>query len=289
MELQKLRYFYAVAKFQHMTKAAEYISIAQPALSQAIKSLENELQVELFVKKGRNIVLTEYGLYLKERLETILPEIDSIPAEIDKMKKRVSKTVKLNILAASAFVINAIVEYRKNHPDAVFDFEQNEQRTDCDIVISTNGLTHSSLVPSVNRCVKTERIYLAVPKNSSYAQMESIDLRDVRDEEFVMLSNARLFGVICNEFCSKAGFYPKILFESDSPTAVQNIISTGTGVVFWPEYSWGELNNDNVVLLPVKTPVCSRELIIELYETLPRSEYAEDFYNFLLQQISDNE
>ena len=289
MELQKLRYFYAVAKFQHMTKAAEYISIAQPALSQAIKSLENELQVELFVKKGRNIVLTEYGLYLKERLETILPEIDSIPAEIDKMKKRVSKTVKLNILAASAFVINAIVEYRKNHPDAVFDFEQNEQRTDCDIVISTNGLTHSSLVPSVNRCVKTERIYLAVPKNSSYAQMESIDLRDVRDEEFVMLSNARLFGVICNEFCSKAGFYPKILFESDSPTAVQNIISTGTGVAFWPEYSWGELNNDNVVLLPVKTPVCSRELIIELYETLPRSEYAEDFYNFLLQQISDNE
>ncbi|MBQ8001109.1 MAG: LysR family transcriptional regulator [Ruminococcus sp.] len=289
MELQKLRYFYAVAKFQHMTKAAEYISIAQPALSQAIKSLENELQVELFVKKGRNIVLTEYGLYLKERLETILPEIDSIPAEIDKMKKRVSKTVKLNILAASAFVINAIVEYRKNHPDAVFDFEQNEQRTDCDIVISTNGLTHSSLVPSVNRCVKTERIYLAVPKNSSYSPMESIELRDVRDEEFVMLSNARLFGVICNEFCSKAGFYPKILFESDSPTAVQNIISTGTGVAFWPEYSWGELNNDNVVLLPVKTPVCSRELIIELYETLPRSEYAEDFYNFLLQQISDNE
>lgn len=289
MELQKLRYFYAVAKFQHMTKAAEYISIAQPALSQAIKSLENELQVELFVKKGRNIVLTEYGLYLKERLETILPEIDSIPAEIDKMKKRVSKTVKLNILAASAFVIDAIVEYRKSHPDTVFDFEQNEQRTDCDIVISTNGLTHNSLAPCVSRSVKTEQIYLAVPKNSAYAQMESVDLRDVRDEEFVMLSNARLFGVICNEFCSKAGFYPKILFESDSPTAVQNIISTGTGVAFWPEYSWGELNNDNVVLIPVKEPVCSRELIIELYKTLPRSEYAEDFYNFLIQKINDNE
>ncbi len=289
MELQKLRYFYAVAKFQHMTKAAEYISIAQPALSQAIKTLESELQVELFVKKGRNIVLTEYGLYLKERLETILPEIDSIPAEIDKMKKRVSKTIKLNILAASAFVINAIVEYRKTHPDVVFDFEQNEQRTDCDIVISTNGLTHSSLTPCVKRCVKTEQIYLAVPKDSPYAQEKYIELKDVRDEEFVMLSDARLFGVICNEFCSKAGFYPKILFESDSPTAVQNIISTGTGVAFWPEYSWGELNNDSVVLLPVREPQCSRELIIELYETLPRSEYAEDFYSFLLQQIHDNE
>lgn len=289
MELQKLRYFYAVAKFQHMTKAAQYISIAQPALTQAIKSLEKELQVELFVKKGRNIVLTEYGLYLKKRLDTLLPEIDSIPAELDKMKNRVSKTVKLNILAASAFVINAIVEYRKNHSDVVFDFEQNEQRTDCDIVISTNGLSHSSLVPCISRCVKTEEIYLAVPRNSRYAQQKFINLKEVREEEFVLLSNARLFGVICNEFCSKAGFYPKILFESDSPTAVQNIISTGTGVAFWPEYSWGELNNENVVLLPISKPECSRELIIELYDTLPRSEYAEDFYNFLLQQISKSE
>ncbi len=288
MELQKLRYFYAVAKFQHMTKAAEYISIAQPALSQSIKSLENELGVELFVKKGRNIVLTEYGRYLKERLEVILPEIDSIPAEIDAMKNRVCKTVKLNILAASAFVIETIVEYRKIHSDAVFDFEQNEQRTDCDIVISTNGLKHSSASVCVSRCVRNERIYLAVPNNSPYASQTSVNLKDVRDEEFVLLSDARQFGVICNEFCSSAGFYPKVLFESDSPTAVQNIISTGTGVAFWPEYSWGELSNENVTLLNISDPECSRELIIELYDQLPSSEYARDFYDFLVNRINEN-
>ncbi len=286
MELQKLRYFYAVAKFQHMTRAAEQLCIAQPALSQAIKSLESELQVELFVKKGRNIALTQYGVYLKERLETILPEIDSIPAELDKMKKRENKTVKLNILAASAFVINAIVKYRKIQPDVVFDFEQNELRSDCDIVITTNSLAHSSTTPCKKRFVKKEEIYLAVPKTSQYAQRGSIDLKEVCDEEFVLLSSARLFGVICNEFCASAGFYPKVLFESDSPTAVQNIISTGTGVAFWPEYSWGELPNDSIALLPVREPECSREIIIELYQTLPLSKYAEDFYEFLLKQIN---
>ncbi|MBQ2944787.1 MAG: LysR family transcriptional regulator [Ruminococcus sp.] len=286
MELQKLRYFYAVAKFQHMTRAAEQLCIAQPALSQAIKSLEAELQVELFVKKGRNIALTQYGVYLKERLETILPEIDSIPAELDKMKKRENKTVKLNILAASAFVINAIVKYRKIQPDVVFDFEQNELRSDCDIVITTNSLAHSSTTPCKKRFVKKEEIYLAVPKTSQYAQRGSIDLKEVRDEEFVLLSSARLFGVICSEFCASAGFYPKVLFESDSPTAVQNIISTGTGVAFWPEYSWGELPNDSIALLPVREPECSREIIIELYQTLPLSKYAEDFYEFLLKQIN---
>lgn len=285
MELQKLRYFYTVAKFQHMTKAAESLCVAQPALSQAIKSLEEELGVPLFQKRGRNIALTEYGEHLQKRLDTLLPEIDGLPGELEQMKCRINKTVKLNILAASSFVVNAIVDYRKKNPDAIFDFEQNAQQYDCDIVIKTNGLDDTSKRLYAKRCVKEEQIYLAVPKNSAYASMESIDLSMVKDEGFVMLSSSRLFGIICNKFCSAAGFLPKILFESDSPSAVQNIISTGTGVAFWPEYSWGKANNKNVVLLPISHPVCQRELIIELHSRLPKSEYAEDFYNYLIQQI----
>lgn len=286
MELQKLRYFYTVAKFQHMTKAATYMNIAQPALTQAIKSLEQEFGVSLFVKRGRNIVLTDFGEYLQKRLDTILPEIDNIPLEIEQMKNRVNKTIKLNILAASTFVINAIVSYRQEHPDVIFDFEQNKLKHDCDIIITTNGLEDVGSNSCLKRCAKEENIYLAVPKDSKYASYPSIELSAVRDDEFVMLSNSRLFGVICNKFCSIAGFYPKILFESDSPGAVQNIISTGTGIAFWPEYSWGALGNQNVILLPITNPVCKRELIIELHSRTPKSEYAEDFYEYLINQIN---
>lgn len=285
MDLQKLRYFHTVAKFQHMTRAAEHIGIAQPALTQAIKGLERELGVALFAKKGRNIVLTEFGEYLQGRLDSLLPEIDGLPGELEQMKCRVNRTVKLNILAASSFVVNTIVSYRRENPDAIFDFEQNEQKYDCDIVIKTNSFDHDTKADYIKRCVKEERIYLAVPRNSTYAQLPSIDLRAVKDEGFVMLSSSRLFGTICNRFCSAAGFLPKILFESDSPAAVQNIISTGTGVAFWPEYSWGNVNNKNVVLLPISFPNCQRELIIELRDRLPSSQYAEDFYRHLIQQI----
>lgn len=285
MDLQKLRYFHTVAKFQHMTRAAEHIGIAQPALTQAIKGLEKELGVALFAKKGRNIVLTEFGEYLQGRLDSLLPEIDGLPNELEQLKCRVNKTVKLNILAASSFVVNAIVSYRQKNPDAVFDFEQNEQKYDCDIVIKTNGFNDAAKANYIKRCVKEERIYLAVPRNSAYAQLDSIDLRSVKDEGFVMLSSSRLFGIICNKFCSAAGFLPKILFESDSPAAVQNIISTGTGVAFWPEYSWGTVNNKNVVLLPISFPHCQRELIIELRDRVPGSQYAEDFYRHLIRQI----
>ena len=285
MELHKLKYFYAVAQCQHMTRAAEQLHIAQPSLTQAIHSLEQELGVELFAKRGRGIYLTEFGEHLKCRLDVILPELDSLLPEMEQMKSKARKTVKLNILAASTFVINCIVSYREKNPHVVFDFEQNERKNDCDIIISTNGLSEDSAKNYAKRCVKQEKILLAVPRGSSYAEQSSIELEEVKDESFVMLSSSRLFGVICNKFCAMAGFTPKILFESDSPMAVQNIIGTGTGIAFWPEYSWGKAKNKNVVLLPIVSPVCGRDLIFELHERIPRSEYAEDFYQYLLEQI----
>ena len=285
MEIQKLKYFFTVAKLEHLTKAAEVLHISQPSLTQAIHSLEGELGVPLFQKQGRRIALTEFGRYLKGRLDTLLPAFDALPSELDGLKNKVNKTVKLNILAASSFVIGAIVDYRKKYPEVIFDFEQNDLTHDCDIVITTNGCKPSAPKTVAKRCVKEEKIYLAVPKNSRYAGLESIELGAVKEEGFVMLSSSRLFGVICNKFCSIAGFYPKILFESDSPIAVQNIISTGTGVAFWPEYSWGKLKNKNVKLIPISSPVCQRDLIIELHNRLPKSEYAEDFYQYLLRKI----
>jgi len=285
MDIQKLKYFHTTAKLQHVTKAAEILHISQPSLTQAIHSLESELGVPLFQRRGRKVVLTEFGLHLKKRLDILLPEIDHLSTEMAELKQSVTRTVKLNILAASTFVINTIMEYKKQNPDVIFEFEQNELKYNCDILITTNGLNTDIKKDYLQRCVKKENIYLAVPKDSKYAGHTSIELSEVKEESFIMLSSTRLFGVICNKFCSVAGFYPKILFESDSPTAVQNIISMGAGIAFWPEYSWGKLQNKSLTLLPISDPVCQRDLIVELHQRQPRSAYAEDFYNFLIKKI----
>ena len=66
MELLQLRYFLVAAQYQHMTKAAEHLQIAQPALSQAIHRLEAELGVPLFERKNRSIELNEEGKFLQK-------------------------------------------------------------------------------------------------------------------------------------------------------------------------------------------------------------------------------
>jgi len=288
MDLVKLKYFYVVAQLQHVTKAAEILHVSQPSLTQAIHSLEQDLGVTLFNKQGRSIVINEYGIYLQNRLKDILPELDNIPQELQTLKNKVNKSVKLNILAASSLIVDLIIKFRKQYPDVVFDFEQNSLKNDCDIVIATNGVNTDKLGNLTDKTIIEEKIYLAVPKDSTYANCSSVNLIDVKDENFIMLSNSRLFGVICNNLCSQAGFTPKIIFESDSPFAVQDIISIGTGIAFWPEFAWGKIKNKNINLIPISYPICKRDIIIQLHNVNNKVKtglYVNKFYNFIVEEL----
>lgn len=288
-ELNKLYYFYVVARHQNVTRGAEELCIAQPALTKTIKRLEEELGVPLFYKKGRNIFLTPYGRHLKDRLDTVFPVLDELPGELEAMKGQAQTTIKLNVLAASTIVTSAIVAYKQRNEETVFQLIQNEEERDCDISVTTDTEDFSRLPPFEDRYVFEESIYLAVPKTSVYAKEDTIDLAAVRDEGFVNLAGSRQFRAICDKFCTEAGFRAKSIFESDSPAAVRNIIGAGAGVGFFPAYSWGRADASEIRLLPIRNPVCKREIILGLHTALSASKVAEDFFEFLIEFMEEQQ
>lgn len=288
MELNKLYYFYIVAKHQHVTHAAEELHIAQPALTKAIKILEQDLGVPLFYKRKRNIYLTSFGEHLKGRLDSVFNVLDKIPQEFEDLKKQEKHTVNLNVLAASTVVTEAIVNFKKKNEQAIFQVIQNEEEMNCDISITTNAVDFSKLPPFEKRCIIEEKIYLAVPEKSEYGLKDFIDLKDVRDKGFVNLAGSRLFRTICDKFCLSAGFKPKIIFESDSPMAVKNLIGAGAGIGFWPAFSWGKTAAD-IKLLPIENPVCQRELIIGLHNSGSVSQVVEDFFEYFIEYMREQQ
>ena len=76
MNLSQLYYFRKLSELQHYTKAAKELYITQPALSDAIRSLEKELGVPLFQKEGRNVKLTRYGREFSVYVHDALRELD---------------------------------------------------------------------------------------------------------------------------------------------------------------------------------------------------------------------
>jgi len=285
MELTQLKYFCAAAENQHITKTAELLHIAQPALSQSIHRLEKELGVPLFASKGRNIVLTECGEYLKNRLTPIIASIDRIPDELRSMANPEVRTINMNVLAASTLVTAAMIDYKKEHRNVNFRLSQTGGSEVVDITVSTRFSDRHPAESAEFSRVFTEDIYIAVPAGSRWDGASAVDLSDFAGEDIISLAGSKQFRVICDRLCLQSGFSPNIVFESDSPAAVRNFVAAGLGAAFWPQYTWGNPDTSGIVLLPIRTPQCRRDIFISLTDAKKDVPEIRGFYDFLVEHF----
>ena len=116
MTLNQMRYFREVCDNNaNITKAAQGLHISQPALSKAIRELEDELDVQLLRRSKQHAQLTREGAWLAEYAKKILAEIDEIPSLI---KQQRDTKLMLGIHASlSYFVFDFIGDFADEHPD----------------------------------------------------------------------------------------------------------------------------------------------------------------------------
>ena len=283
MEITQLKYFYALAQNQHVTRTAEQLNIAQPSLTQSIRRLEKELNVKLFKTNGRNIVLTECGKYLQRKIEPLLKTLNEIPEEIQTLTGDRKKMLKINVLAASTLITDTIIRYQKEYPEVRFQIVQNVETEDADITIFTREFFQQPLVSKDSFYIFSEEIFLAVPKTSEYAQRETITLNEMAGKSFISLAGTKGLRSICDRFCLHAGFKPNVVFESDNASAVKNLIGASIGVGFWPEHTWETHEGSGMTLLPISEPKCQRDIIVQLHHDSESHEEAFRYYKYLVE------
>lgn len=282
MEITQLKYFFALAQTQHVTRTAEQLHISQPSLTQSIHRLEKELNVKLFKNSGRNIILTECGKYLQRKIEPVLKALNEIPEEIQTLIGDRKKMLKINVLAASTLITNTIIGYQKKHPAVRFQIVQNTETEDADITIFTRECFQPPIVTRDNFYIFSEEIFLAVPDSSDYAQLKSIALSELAGKSFISLAGTKGLRSICDRFCLHAGFKPNVVFESDNVSAVKNLVGASIGVGFWPQHTWETHEGSGITLLPISEPTCQRDIIVQLHHESESHEEAFRYYEYLV-------
>lgn len=282
MEITQLKYFYALAQTQHVTRTAEQLHIAQPSLTQSIHRLEKELNVKLFKANGRNIILTECGKYLQRKIEPVLKTLNEIPEEIQTLTGDRKKLLKINVLAASTLITDTIIQYQKEHPEVRFQIVQNTETGNADITIFTREFFQQPLASKDNFYIFSEEIFLAVPNSSDYASYDSIPLKEMAGKSFISLAGTKGLRSICDRFCLHAGFKPNVVFESDNVAAVKNLIGASIGVGFWPQHTWETHEGSGITLLPISEPKCQRDIIVQLHHESESHEEAFRYFEYLV-------
>jgi len=291
MELRQLYYFVKVAKKEHVTQAAEELHVAQSAVSRQIHQLEEELGVKLFVQKGRNLQLTPVGQLFLKRAEVILSDLERAVIEIHEFLDPEKGEIRLGFPHSLGFslVPSVVAAFRKLHPNVKFRFRQGMYPTLIrDMIKGEIDLAFISPFPDDHEFVSgevllTEELYAILPPTHSLANEESIDLKQLEHETFVLFSEGYSLRPIVWDACEKAGFTPHIGFEGEETDTIRGLVAAGMGVSLLPELALHHTGPLQPAKVKLSSPKVTRTigLIRRGNDKLPL--VAKVFQSFLLR------
>lgn len=228
VNLELYRIFYVVAKNKHMTRASEELHISQPAISQSIKKLENELGGTLFLRSNKGMELTEEGKMFYEYVKGALELINNAENEFTSYKDLSKGEIKIgcSTTLTKLVLLDTIKEFHKDYPNINIEIK--------------NGLT-SDLIQDL----KVGKLDFVI-FNESNIKEKNVCLKKIKNLKQGFIYNKDYFKD--NNFSfDELNNYPLILQkeESNSRKLLNYIASTY-----------------NVSLIP-KMEVVSQELITE--------------------------
>jgi LysR family transcriptional regulator, hydrogen peroxide-inducible genes activator len=242
MEIHQLRYVCAIAETGNFSRAAERCQITQPSLSQQVLKLEDDLGVKLFDRLGRSVRLTEAGRAFIPHARAILEHIDVARSSVADKNADLRGSIAVGVIPTIApyLMPSYIASFAKRYPDAKLRIIEETTSVlveglrdlSIDVAILALPLRHKNieLFP-----IRTEPLFAVLRKDHPRASAESMSVKDLREESFVMLRDGHCFRDLSIDTCTHARVTPNIAFESGQFSSLLGMVAAGVGVSLIPE------------------------------------------------------
>ncbi|WP_423835485.1 LysR family transcriptional regulator [Streptomyces tubbatahanensis] len=237
----RLAQFAAVARHEHVTRAAQELGVPQSSLSRALARLEADLGVALFARHGRTVSLTPAGRTFLAAAERALTAVEQGAEAVRSDADPATGKVAFGFLHTLGWetVPELLRAFRADHPRVRFALVQNYGDAMLERLRAGElDLCLTSPVPDapdlVARRLDEQRLRLVVPDDHRLARRKRIRLAEAAEESFVTLEPGYGMRRLLDTMCAEAGFTPRIAFEGEEAETIRGLVAAGLGVALLP-------------------------------------------------------
>lgn len=234
MDLTQLKYFQAVAKYEHMTQAAKSLYVSQPYLSSTINKLELELGTQLFDRHGRNIKLNDSGIIFLKYVNSIFREMNNA---LNVLNKKKGKKVLSIGTTNTRFVSGLLGEYFILEPSLeiqvkVVDYESMKKELlsgEIDFAFASPALNDDLEFESI--LLREDEFLLTVPISHKFASYETISVQEIANEPFIWQNQHNNYKDTIQSIFKENNCNLNIIYSGDGYLG-KELVKEGKGVIF---------------------------------------------------------
>lgn len=283
MDLAQLRTLLHVAELGSLSKAADRLRIAQPALSRQVRLLEEELGRRLFERHGRGMVPTEAGREILAHAARVLAEVEALKAAAAGPDSALSGHVAIGLppTVADRVAVPLAAAFRAQHPAVTVQLVTAYtgylldwlHRGEVDVAVLYD--------PRATRSVRTEpltneNLYLIGPPGAGLSDDRPVPFAELAREPLLLPSGRHGLRNILDRLATEAGLTLAVSIETDSYSALKDLVRHGYGrtVLSLPPIRQ-DIAAGRLTAAPIIGPTPMRRLVLSYPSDRPVSRAAQ--------------
>ena len=271
MDLRQLRYLVALADERHFTRAAEREHIAQPALSQQIRRLEEEVGVALVERTTRRVSITEAGELLVARARRILSELNAAEAELEALRGVLTGHVSVGAMhtMGPVDVSLALAIFHQRHPGVELTvLEQSSEELAEMLRDDVLDLAYLSVTERIEshglglHQLVSEELVVILPRAHPLAKQAGVRMSELAGEQFISYREGSRLREILNLAAREAKFDPQVMLESNESRRIRRLVGRGMGVAILPRSDTEGAGDADIAVVNLDQPAPTRDITL---------------------------
>ncbi|MGM0852123.1 MAG: LysR family transcriptional regulator [Bacillota bacterium] len=257
LDIKQLRYFMAIVEEKTILAAAKRLHMSQPPLSQQLRTMEEDLGVSLFYRRGRKLLITEAGRALYQHAYQMIKLLEAAEAEVKEIGSGEKGKLRIGVNTLSDIDLpNILTEYEKNFPNITYNIHQNEssqlihllELREIDAALIRLPFSADNMAKVV---LQNEPFYYitSVPTSSH----DTITLEDIVHHPLILPSTQSLglYEMIVQSFISM-GLTPNVKAECSDTVLLANLVEQGFASSIVPHSALQVFKYKDVQLLEIE-------------------------------------